>query len=443
VALVACDDPSFVVRVHRSAATDQVALRACDAGCMSVDPFGGAPDALTRSIGFFVHTTPETLRLEWSVQSAGVSRCDAFTVDYAGTPLSFDVALAPDAPPSVSGCAVCGAPQPCRADAGDDAGMDAGSDAGVDAGAGPVVWERLDIPFITKSISVVRAFSASSIWAASTDNVNYGVVTFDGGSWTGVVLGADYVPPTDLEIIRSPLRIAVSRDSEIIECDLFASTCLDGAAWTHNFIPNTEVRGLCSDGPNFYAVGNDKTSFGGVMIAEIGSNFAVLPFPSTTILNDCEVMADGTLVATTYGKVGRYFSDGGSDTLPVPGPSSFEWYGIATVGGRTFLAGDEQQVVEWLPDGGFAQCFGPTGPGDLRLVAIGGFSASELFGGGDETGPNDAVHFDGTSWSSSPSLYPGMTVTSITAIDANTWFAGGQAPAIDGGVTGVLLAGHR
>jgi hypothetical protein len=213
--------------------------------------------------------------------------------------------------------------------------------------------------------------------------------------------------------------------------------------WVHAATPVTQVNGLCTDGQRFYAVGYDNGPSAGVLLAEQspGTFVEVASFPSLNVLNDCGVLADGTMIALGVGSVGRYFTDGGSDSLQVfSGTDS--WTATVTAGGHTFLAGPNQQIVEMFPGGGFARSFLPSGA-HPKLLAIGGVSGSELVAAGIESGPNDAVHFDGISWSSAPSLYPSMTVHSITAVDANTWFAGGDAPDIDGGIRGVLLRGHH
>jgi hypothetical protein len=471
LALVACDEPSFTVRVQRPAVADKVEVRACEAGCKPVDPFAGAPDAVTRIIGFFVHTTPATLLLEWSVQSAGVSRCDAFTVQYAGAHLSFDVAVAPDAPPSISGCAVCGAPQPCSSNAGGDGGVGAGGGAGGGAAggagggaaggagggagggvgggagggagvdAGNLVWELVNVPNIS-TIGGVRAFSASDIWISAFVGGQQQTLAYTGGSWRSAMVGSNTTVHPDLEIMASSSRLAIAHGTEIVECDLSAADCMATGTWVHAGTSVTQVNGLCTDGQRFYAVGYDPAVSSGVLLAEQspGTFVEVASFSSPNVLNDCGVLADGTVIALGVGFVGRYFTDGGSDTFQFLGGTD-SWNAVVTAGGRTFVAGAAQQVVEIFP-GGFAKRFAPPGTGP-KLLAIGGVSGSEVVAAGIESGPNDAVHFDGTLWSTAPSLYPSMTVHSITAVDANTWFAAGDAPDIDGGVRGVLLRAHH
>jgi hypothetical protein len=290
----------------------------------------------------------------------------------------------------------------------------------------------------------VGAFSASDIWISAFVDGQQQTLAYAGGSWRSAMVGSNTTVHPDLEIIASSSRLAIAHGTEIVECDLGAADCIATGTWVHAGTSVMQVNGLCTDGQRFYAVGYDAAFSSGILIAEQspGTFVEVASFPSLDVLNDCGVLPDGTVIALGVGFVGRYFADGGSDTLQLLGGTD-SWNAVITAGGRTFVAGAGQQVVEIFPGaGGFAKRFGPpsTGP---KLLAIGSASGSEVVAAGTESGPNDAVHFDGISWSTAPSLYPGMTVHSITAVDANTWFAGGDAPDIDGGIRGVLLRGHH
>jgi hypothetical protein len=457
LALIACDEPSFVVTIHRADTSDDVQLSACD-GCLA-DPFATAPTALTRALGFFVHSRSETLTLEWSVQSPAASRCDSFTVPYPGAPAAFDVVLWADAPPTISGCAACGTPQPCS-QGGPDAGVDAGSDAGIDAGAvdagtdAGIRWDPLSLPPDVLLIIGVRAFSANDVWVAAVMPFGNVVLHYsegaDGGSWTTVTTqGATQA--TDFEVALQAGRFAMSDMARVFECDQGATQCLDGGAWLPWMVTQTLLVGLCTDGQTFYLVGHDQTQNKGLLLNQNGAQQyrTLASFQMTPDLYDCAVLGDGTILAVGYGYVGRHLASLVNDAFAVKNDmfdgTSTIWRAIATAGGRTFIAGDGQQIVEMLSDAGFVQIFAPAVASSLPLNAIAGVSPTDLYAAGEEPGPRDLLHFDGTSWSALPSLAPRFDVLSLTVTpDGNTWFAGGQLLDVDGGVDGgLLLRGRR
>jgi hypothetical protein len=456
LALVACDEPSFVVTIHRAETSDDIQLRACD-GCIA-RPFATAPTALTRAIGFFVHSRSETLTLEWSVQSPAASRCDTFTVPYPGAPATFDVVLWADAPPTLSGCAACGTPQPCSqggADAGVDAGIDAGAvDAGADAGTDAGMrWDPIGLPPNISYILGVRAFSANDVWVAVAMSTGGDVVFHyadDGGagSWMPVA-NPGSAATSGFEIAASTGRIALTVAGGVFECDQGATQCLDPANWSHRMYSGVSLEGLCTDGQTLYAVGRAVGMSKGILLSQDAAQQyqLVSSFQMTADLYDCAVLSDGTVVSVGDGYVARYPVP--NDQLPVQNAvfdgTSVAWRAIAAVGGRTFIAGVGQQIVEMLSDAGFVQVVAPAVASTLQLNAIAGVSQTDLYAAGEEPGPMDLLHFDGTSWSALPSLAPRFDVLSLAVTpDGDTWFAAGQLLDVDGGVDGgLLLRGRR
>lgn len=495
----ACDEASFIVRVSRPRAGDEVSLRVCES-CEAVRPFAEAPAALERSVGVFVKTAPQTLRLEWTI----ASRCDAFSFPFDGARSTFDVSLDPSRPPEVRGCASCGGPAPCTSSgggagggtagggagggaagggtgggaagggtgggaAGGAAGGSAGGTAGGSAGAsgggsaggsaggsitsdgGPLTWTTMTTPTTVRLVAAVRAFSPTDAWAAARDNTNPPNVILhcDGGaSWSPVVGNGDSESFDDLELTRTPRRIAALQASQVLECDLTASSCFSPASWQTFPVASPggdRLSRLCTDGARLFASGNNGALEGTLYVRAGGTYAAVASAPGTGTLFDCAVLADGTVVAGGFGRLARFFPDGGADALVVSGPgfngSTTNWAAVRTAGGRTFLAGDGRKIAEYLPDAGFALRFDQSPLPKLRV--IGGDQLEELLAMGDDSTTFTTLRFDGGSWSGAPAVAPFFNVYDLTAADPNTWFAGGQQLNSSGGIVGGLIVRGR
>ncbi len=379
--LCACDDPSLLVRVHRPASADDVRVKSC-AGCAAVDPFAEAPSALERTIGFFVRTVPQTLTLEWSIES----RCDAFTVPYSGSRLSFDVALNPAQPARLDGCPTCGAVAPCAAAAGGSAGGSAGgataggstagggsaggsTAGGASAGGGaagggaagggiagggtagggaagggaaggataggataggtvftgdggPLQWTTMTLSATPRIVMAARAFSLTEAYAAGNGDMTSSVVyAFDGGSWSRAFVSPSSDPFTDLEIATAPARVAAAQDTQVVECDRSAG-CASAASWQTYALadPGDHLNKLCTDGARFFATGTTVNVKGGLYV-RTGSSYArIAEFTGTSPMQDCAVLPDGTVLAAGFGAVARLQTDGGTSTLTVMAP---------------------------------------------------------------------------------------------------------------------------
>ncbi len=495
VALVfcACDEASLIVHVSRPRAGDDVTLKACET-CATVRPFADAPGALERSVGVFVKSA-QSLRMEWTI----ASRCDAFVVPYDGARSTFDVSLDPSRPPHVTGCSSCGTPAPCASSGGGagggaggglgggtaggstGGGMAGGSAGGGSAGGsggggtaggsggaggtggsgggtvvatsdgGALTWTPTATPAGVRLVAAVRAFSPNDAWAAARSNTNpvNVILHSDGGAaWAPVVGDGTSESFDDLELTRAPRRIAVLQASQVYECDLGSSNCFTAASWQAFPVANPggdRLTRLCTDGARFFASGNNA-ALDGTLYARTGSTWtAVASAPGTGTLFDCAVLADGTVVAGGFGRLARFFPDGGADALVVSGPgfngSITNWAAVHTAGGRTFIAGDGRRIAEYLPDAGFALRYDQTPSPKLRT--IGGDDLGELYAMGDDAMAFATLRFDGGSWGALPAVAPFFNVYDVTAADPNTWLAAGQQLNSSGGIVGGLIVRGR
>lgn len=292
----------------------------------------------------------------------------------------------------------------------------------------------------------VRGFTPSDAFAAvqdATANPMNLVLHFDGGSWAPVAGDSSSDPFLDLEI--SATRIAAVQDGQVLECDRSISDCLVPASW--EAVPVASPGGdhlsnLCSDGSRFFATGTNS-AFRGTLYARAGGTYVSRGSVTTSgLLHECSVLADGTVLAGGFGFIARFSPDGGVEQLPVAGSTSFSWWTVRNVGGRTFVGGDARRIVELLPDAGFVTRFDQGSMPKLR--AMGGLFVDEVLAMGDDSAAAGTVGFDGTVWSAGSGLSAFLNVYDVTAVDSNHWFVAGQQLNSSGGIVGgVIFRGRR
>jgi hypothetical protein len=457
--LAACDDASFIVRVHRDTTGDIVSVVSCP-GCAAVNPFEAAPDAFDRNVGFFVHTVPETLNLQWK---AG-HRCDQFGVHYAGTPFTFDLWLGTSAP-EISGCPSCSVSTPCDAAGGGGAGGGSaagggtGTGGGTSAGGGtsmgggatgPLQWHSMQLPPATHLVSAVQAYAPDDVWAAAGESIGSAVFYLaDAGTWIAAVETSGSDGLTDLAVTQSPPLIAAVELFQAWECDRGASGCRAASDWQTVPVDSpgmNNLNKLCTDGTHLYATGT-SSAVGALFIRGSGSYHVLATAPGLGQLQGCTVLPDGSIAAGASGHLAWYRADAGMTVVDVVAPgfngTLEQWVAAQTAGGRTFFAGDGHAIVEWLGDGGFALGFNP-GPPSATLRALAGIAPEDLIAAGDDSASNSTVTFDGTTWSGGDSLYPLLNVYGMTAVDDRTYYAGGQLRSSSGGIIGgMILRGTR
>jgi hypothetical protein len=301
-------------------------------------------------------------------------------------------------------------------------------------------------------LTAVRGFGPNDVWmTASYSTGDNGVLYFDGGSITLRMSSFGSDTFSDLELTRTPARIAVAQYDKVWLCDRTDGGCLMSSGWSAQplAVANDTVTGLCTDGSRFFAAGADPNAAGVVFRLSGGTVQRLASHPAATAFNDCEVLSDGTVLAAGTGQLAVHQSDGGDELLTVdaPGlafPSSTRWLAIAAVGGRVFLAGDAKTIVEWIPDGGFALRLQPTASGLGSFRAIGGLHLQELYAVGDFTPPVSAARFNGTSWGVIDAFSSNVAINAIAALTDNDWLAAGQELYPGGGIVGAqLLNGRR
>jgi hypothetical protein len=321
-------------------------------------------------------------------------------------------------------------------------GTAAGGGGGfVDMGdGGPFHWGTLIADPMNTTIPIlyaVRSFSFGDTWIVGRDSI-YGAVVFymDGGELAGLYAPNDGDDLPDIEMIRSPPRLAVAHGDRIIDCDRADGGCFNPNRWQPRVVglPGDQVLGVCTDGHQFFGAGRSMSSD-----AVLFGTSRLATFTAQGDLYDCYVQPDGVVLGAGDGKLARYFPDGGSDLLPVQAPgfdgTPIRWLAIHGVADHIFLAGDAKAIVELMPDGGFEKRYEPSGTvGNFRAMA--GLFPNELFAAGDVQDDDHAARFDGNTWSITNSFAPLVNVYGMHAVNANAYFAVGQELNSMGGIVG-------
>jgi hypothetical protein len=338
--------------------------------------------------------------------------------------------------------------------AGDAGALDSGTGGGVyDGDGGAFTWARILDPTPgtaneTRLFTAVTSFGPNDVWFAATVTNGYDNMVFhyDGSPTLQPAMASTGVEVfSDLEIMRNPNRLAVVKFTQLFDCDHDDGGCTLGQQWHVHTVGGTgdTANGLCTDGRRFIVAGTHAPSIG----ALFADSAPLATFPQTATLNDCVVLADGTIVAAATGQLAYVFSDGGSQLVPVtPDNLSFAdsvvYNAIFLVQGRLFIAGDNQIIVEALGDGGFTldREVGTAG----AFYALGGLYDRELFAVGESSTVVDpAAMYDGVSWSGT-TLLPLINLRAIHAVSVNEYFAVGQDVYSSGAViVGQILHGTR
>jgi hypothetical protein len=307
----------------------------------------------------------------------------------------------------------------------------------------------MTLPAGVHGVVAVQAFSADEVWAAATEsNGNAVLYLSDAGTWTPALETSSSDGFTDLAIISSPARIAAVELGKVYECDRSTVSCRSASDWQAfpiDDFSHNNLNKLCTDGVRFYATGDAPGA--GALFTNNGSVYQLTATaPSTGRLNGCTVIADGSVLSVGFGNLAWYVPGSGITVIEIDTTGflgrSVVWDAAHTAGGRTFFGGDDRTLVELLPDAGFSLGLNP-GP-SARLRAIAGVNPNDLIAAGDDITPYGAVLFDGTTWSSGPSLFPKLNVFGMSALDDRTFFAGGQLLSSGGGVIGgMILRGTR
>jgi hypothetical protein len=309
-----------------------------------------------------------------------------------------------------------------------------------------VHWTQQTLPSNITDVAAVHAFSPDEAWAAVTEGTGNNAVLYltDGGIWVPALETASPDPFTDLSIIASPARIAVVEAGKVYECDRSTVSCRSTSDWQvvpiDDFTLNNLHR-LCNDGTRFYATGD--TSGGGALFTHTGGVYQLIgSSPHDGLLGRCAVIADGSVLAPGWYDIAWYTPGIGITQIPIVTPYEI-WATVHAAGGRIFVGGEDRTLIEMFPDGGYTVGLNPGGPaGTIRAIA--GVDPTALIAAGDDNNPYGTALFDGSTWSSGPSILPGLAVRGISALDAHTFFCGGQTSTANLSVyTGHILRGTR